>query len=72
MGNDNLKISLLVLLFSSFVLYQMKSPCMFFPNGEFKPFGLKSDQTITPFWLVNSLIGVSCYYILIVKGGKFI
>ena len=72
MKNDNLKTSLVILLCSSFVLYQIKSPCMFYPNGEFKPFGLKSEQTITPFWLVNSLIGVSSYYILVVKGGQFI
>ena len=30
-------------------------------------FGLKSNQTIRPFWLVISLIGISTYYILIVK-----
>ena len=72
MNNDNLKISLLVLLLFSFILYQTKSSCMFHENGKFKDFGLKSNQTITPFWLVVSLIGVSCYYILIIKDGKFI
>lgn len=72
MNNDNLKISLLILLFSSFIFYQMKPSCMFHENGEFKSFGLKSNQTIIPFWLVISLIGVSSYYILIVKDGKFI
>ena len=67
---DVLKTSLLVYLFSCFVFWQAKSPCMFYPNGEFKPFGLKSNQTITPFWLVTSLIGITAYYLQIVNKSK--
>jgi len=39
---------------------------MFDENNNFKSFGLGSEETIFPFWLVSSLIGISCYYFLII------
>ena len=44
---------------------------MFHENGEFKCFGLKSDETVTPFWLITTLIGFTTYYLLLIQDGKY-
>ena len=44
--NDNLKITLVVVLILSYFLYDQKPECMFKENGEFKHFGLNKDETV--------------------------
>ena len=53
-------------------LYQIKHPRMFNENGEFKKFGLNENETITPFWLITTLVGLSSYYLLLIQDGKYV
>ena len=69
--SDILIKSIGIYLLVCFGLYRIKHPKMFKPNGEFKQFGLNKDETTTPFWLVTTLIGLSTYYLLLVRGGKY-
>jgi hypothetical protein len=69
--SDVLIKSIGIYLLACFGLYRIKHPKMFKPNGEFKQFGLNKDETTTPFWLVTTLIGLSTYYLLLVRGGKY-
>jgi len=70
--NDNLKISIVVLLVSSYLIYEQKPECFFTTKGEFKGFGLKHDETPFPFFMVISVIGFTTYYALILKEGKYV
>jgi len=70
--NDNLKISIIVVLVSSYLIYDQKPECFFKPTGEFKAFGLKQDETPFPFFIIITVIGFSTYYGLILKEGKYI
>ena len=65
--NDNLKLSIIVVLLSSYFIYDMKPACMFKDNGEFKNFGLKQDETPFFFTIVISVIGFTTYYGLLLK-----
>ena len=69
--SDVLIKSIGIYLLACFGLYRIKHPKMFKPNGEFRQFGLNKDETTTPFWLVTTLIGLSTYYLLLVRGGKY-
>ena len=70
--NDNLKISIVVVLVSSYLIYDQKPECFFKQSGEFKAFGLKQDETPFPFFMVISVIGFITYYGLILKEGKYV
>ena len=61
-----------VYLLASYGLYKIKHPKMFKENGEFKCFGLGENETITPFWLITSLVGITTYYLLLVQRGKYV
>ena len=70
--NDNLKMTIVVILISSYFLYDQKRPCMFKDNGEFKGFGLNQDETPFPFFMVITVIGFTTYYGLLLKEGKYV
>jgi len=70
--NDNLKISIVVVLVSGYLIYNQKPSYIFKPNGEFKGFGLKQDETPFPFFMIITLIGFITYYGLILKEGKYV
>ena len=53
-------------------LYKIKHPKIFSENGEFKKFGLNENETITPFWLVTTLVGITSYYLLLIQDGKYV
>ena len=40
---------------------------MFDEKGNFKNFGLNKQETIFPFWLVTTIIGLFSYYLLIIN-----
>ncbi len=46
-------------------LYLLKHPKMFDENGNFRHFGLHKSETVFPFWLVSTIIGITTYYIVI-------
>jgi hypothetical protein len=70
--NDNLKMTIVVILISSYFLYDQKPSCMFKDNGEFKGFGLNQDETPFPFFMVITVIGFTTYYGLLLKEGKYV
>lgn len=70
--NDNLKISILVMLVSAYLLYDKKPDSMFQRDGTFKNFGLKQDETICHYLIVITLIGFTTYYYLLIKEGKYV
>tara|TARA_B100000035_G_C20971904_1_gene541452 strand:+ start:707 stop:934 length:228 start_codon:yes stop_codon:yes gene_type:complete len=53
-------------------LYHIKHPKMFNEKGEFRTFGLNPGETITPFWLVTTLVGLTTYYLLLIQDGKYV
>tara|TARA_Y100000389_G_scaffold39167_1_gene33565 strand:+ start:203 stop:427 length:225 start_codon:yes stop_codon:yes gene_type:complete len=69
---DNLKISIVVILVTGYLIYEQKPECFFTSNGEFKGFGLKPNETPFPFFMVITLIGFMTYYGLILKEGKYV
>jgi len=70
--NDKLQASLVVIILTSYLLYDQKPALMFHPDGRFKQFGLSQDETICPFLLVITIIGFTCYYYLLIKEGKYV
>jgi hypothetical protein len=70
--NDNLKIAIVVVLVTSYLIYEQKPGCFFTSKGEFKGFGLKPNETPFPFFVVITLIGFTTYYGLILKEGKYV
>jgi len=60
--DKSLMTALAVYFISCYVLYTLKHPKMFDDQGHFKCFGLGPNDTIFPFWLVTTVIGVSAYY----------
>ena len=69
--SDVLIKSIGIYLLVCFGLYRIKHPKMFKSNGEFRQFGLKKEETTTPFWLVTTLAGISTYYLLLIQEGKY-
>jgi|TARA_B100000212_G_C27016855_1_gene381466 hypothetical protein len=70
--NDNLKIAILFMLVSAYILYDQKPDIMFHEDGRFKNFGLKKDETICHYIIIITLIGFTTYYYLLIKGGKYV
>lgn len=63
--------ALMIYLITCYLLFSIKHPKMFEKNGDFKTFGLQEDQTIFPFWLVTTVIGLFSYYLILVTNGDF-
>ena len=65
--DSNLVFAILIYLGSCFVLYNYKHNKMFDESGNFKSFGLSNNETVFPYWLVTSMIGISSYYFLVIR-----
>ena len=50
-----------------YLLYNLKHPKMFDEEGNFKCFGLNKNETVFPFWLVTTMIGLFTYYLLLIR-----
>ena len=64
--------SVMIYLITCYLLFSIKHPKMFHENGDFKTFGLNEDQTIYPFWLVTTVIGIFSYYLILVSKGEYL
>ena len=62
--DNTLILTIAIYLCSCYVLYNMKPKIMFSENNDFLCFGLNKNETIFPYWLVTSLIGIVSYYLL--------
>ena len=65
--DSNLVMAILIYLGSCYVFYTYKHEKMFDESGRFKTFGLHKDETVYPYWLVTTLIGLSSYYFLVIR-----
>ena len=70
--DSNLVLAIMIYLGSCYALYNYKHNKMFDESGNFKTFGLSKDETVFPFWLVTTLIGISSYYFLIMRGDNLL
>ena len=64
--DKSLVMAIAVYVIACYGLYTLKHPKMLDEHGEFKCFGLGTHDTVFPFWLVTTVIGVSTYYGLVV------
>jgi len=67
--DSNLVYSVGIYLVTCYGLYSLKHESMFDDKGNFKTFGLHKNETVFPFWLVTTIVGLFSYYIMIVKSG---
>ena len=65
--DENLIFAMIIYLGSCYLLYQMKHDKIFDEQGNFKCFGLNKDETVFPFWLVTTMIGLFAYYMLVLR-----
>tara|TARA_B100000427_G_C15321885_1_gene512911 strand:- start:94 stop:345 length:252 start_codon:yes stop_codon:yes gene_type:complete len=65
--DKTLSTAILIYLLSCYILYNLKHEKMFDEKGNFKNFGLNKQETIFPFWLVTTIIGLFSYYLLIIN-----
>tara|TARA_B100001123_G_C14871625_1_gene852209 strand:+ start:526 stop:750 length:225 start_codon:yes stop_codon:yes gene_type:complete len=65
--DEILLTTIIIYLGICYFLYNLKHPKMFDEKGNFKCFGLNKNETIFPFWLVTTIIGLFTYYILIIR-----
>lgn len=56
--------TLIIYLIGCYMLYNIKHPKMFDERDKFRCFGLQREETIYPFWLVTTIIGITTYYLL--------
>tara|TARA_B100000902_G_C27231069_1_gene874863 strand:+ start:531 stop:758 length:228 start_codon:yes stop_codon:yes gene_type:complete len=70
--DETLMKVLFIYLLSCYMLYTIKHPKMFHENGDFKCFGLHHDETVYPFWLVTTLIGITSYYLILISKGNYV
>ena len=70
--NDQLKISVVIVLIAGYLLYEHKPSVFFKDNGEFKKFGVQNDETPFPFFMALMVIGFTSYYALLLKEGKYV
>ena len=70
--DSNLVLAILIYFGSCYVLYNYKHDKIFDESGNFKSFGLSKDETVFPYWLVTSMIGISSYYFLVIRKQDYI
>lgn len=70
--NQQLKISILVVIGIGYVLYDQKPSWLFTHEGRFKEFGLQQDQTPFPFFIVLMVLGFVSYYGLLLQQGNYV
>jgi len=68
--DEKLIMAILIYLGSCYILYGFKHPKMFDEKGNFKCFGLSKNETVFPFWLVTTMIGLISYYLIIIVKGE--
>ena len=64
--------SITIYLLVCYGLYHIKHPMMFNEDGSFKELGLNDDQTLLPFWIATTLVGIGSYYLLLIQEGNYI
>lgn len=65
--DSNLVYAVGIYLAVCYGLYSYKHESMFDNEGNFKTFGLHKNETVFPFWLVTTIIGLFSYYMLAIR-----
>ena len=65
--DEILLTTIIIYLGTCYFLYNLKHPKMFDEKGNFKCFGLNKNETVFPFWLVTTMIGLFTYYLLVIR-----
>jgi len=65
--DENLVMTLIFYLGLCYVLYMHKHPIMFDEDGNFKCFGLNKNETVFPYWLVVTIVGLFIYTYLVIR-----
>lgn len=65
--DSNLVYAVGIYLAACYGLYSYKHESMFDNEGNFKTFGLHKNETVFPFWLVTTIIGLFSYYMLAIR-----
>lgn len=68
--DKNLFYAISIYLATCYLLYSLKHKSMFDDEGRFKTFGLHKNETVFPFWLVTTIVGLFTYYIMIIKNNE--
>jgi hypothetical protein len=64
MFSDNIKITLLVYIFLTTVIFVMKPPQFFTEEGKVKHLGVGDDKTLFPFYTVIFVVSIFIYIFL--------
>ena len=70
--DEILLTTIIIYLGTCYFLYNLKHPKMFDEKGNIKCFGLNKNETIFPFWLVTTIIGLFTYYILVIRQESYL
>ena len=70
--DKNLQKTILIYLIFSFFIYKSKSSLFFTNNKELKHFGLGTNKTIHPYWMVTLLFGLFIYLIISIRNDDFV
>jgi len=65
--DSNLVYAVGIYLATCYGLYSYKHESMFDNEGNFKTFGLHKNETVFPFWLVATIIGLFSYYVMVIR-----
>ena len=63
---NSVMYSIILYLFLISVVMYIKPKIMFDNNNEIKKFGIGSEKTIYPLWLVVIILGILSYYIILI------
>ena len=60
-----ISIALFAIIYAALSVY--KPAMMFSKDGDLREFGVgQSNKTIMPLWLVSLLLGIMCYFVILV------
>ena len=69
--DETLIMALFIYFGTCYFLYSLKHPKMFDVHDNFRCFGLDEGDTVFPFWLVTTVVGLSAYYGLLIYKGEY-
>ena len=70
--DSTMQKTMFVYFVGAYLLYQSKHPSMFTEDKRFKSFGVGKEKTVTPFWLVSLVIGLTSYLYFVVRSDDFV
>ena len=69
---SNFRLTIVFFILSCLIIYYIKPKCIFNDDNTFKQFGLSSDKTPIPFWLLTISLSILVYILLIINRENYI